>query len=127
LADFVFLTRISRETSKSGDFTRTMEIPSKKSPPILFQLENRQIEHSTLVSLPDQTYPGRQTNLRKSVGFTRITKVRFLLKFGIFTRIILNLRPNFENFTRIIELRLRRGFSGVLTLGLLSVKSRKIC
>ena len=57
--------------------------------------------------------PGCQTNLRKLVGFTRNTGVRFLPKFAIFTRFILNLRPNFEKFTRIKKLLLR-GFSGVL-------------
>ena len=36
-----------------------------------------------------------------------------VLKFAIIIRIIVNLRPNFENFIRIIEIPLRE-FSGVL-------------
>ena len=52
-------------------------------------------------------YPDWQTNLQNLVRFIRITRVRFLLKFVIFIRIIVNLRPNFENFIRIIEIALR--------------------
>ena len=52
-------------------------------------------------------YPDCQTNLQKLARFIRITRVRFLLKFAIFIRIIVNLRPNFENFIRIIEIPLR--------------------
>ena len=46
-------------------------------------------------------------NLQTLAGCIRITRVRFLLKFVIFIRIIVNLRPNFENFIWIIEIPFR--------------------